>query len=337
VVQTADDGTFDTFVPTYNFDNYRVVVVAKNPAGQVNLRDTTSTWYWTSDHLLSNHPDGDGFILAPATGLVLSNPTGDSMVFSAADALLVAHDYAVSHGVPDTSIGQAIIVPTTSNVSAHTTASGLSSIIWVPANDGSMLDDQAIMHEYGHHLQRMNNTYALWPANHDGCWANRDPNLTAISMCEVSAPLSGLPTFPTRRDLIVNSDEYAWFEGFPQYFSIVAARSNPTRVNFVTTWPKFHPAGTGRGPGATPSCDCAAATLLGSETVEGYVTSLLLDLVGSKKELETHVLSLWFNKMGTVRHPGNGMPRMKDFVALWKTEFPDDPTIDNLMRVYRMK
>lgn len=100
VTETLDDGTFDTYVPSDTVDNYRVVIVARNPAGQVNLRENTATWYFTPEHRVRKHPDGDGFVLEPPSGLDLSDPNGDAMSFNAADVLLVAYDYAVAHRVP---------------------------------------------------------------------------------------------------------------------------------------------------------------------------------------------------------------------------------------------
>jgi hypothetical protein len=111
VVNTADDGTFDTFVPTFATTNYRAVLVASNSAGQANLKDVTSTWYWTPEFTLESPPDGDGLFLSAT----VTKPE-EAMAFNAVDVLLVGYDYALSHGIPASRIYRASLVPEGSNL-----------------------------------------------------------------------------------------------------------------------------------------------------------------------------------------------------------------------------
>lgn len=179
-----------------------------------------------------------------------------------------------------------------------------------------MFSDQSILHEYGHHLQRMNDTYALWPAVHDGC-------------------LAGTAT----------STGFAWFEGFPSYFSIVAGRSSD-RVNDITPWPMYYPAGS-PSPHTVPSGTCTNPR---PKEIEDYVTSLLLDLVEAKNispsphapalsraELEARVVSIWFRDMRGARAPGTkNMPTVDDFETAWNASFPASNTLTQLMHAYGM-
>jgi hypothetical protein len=337
---TADDGSFETFVQQEDLTNYRAIVVASNPAGQVNLRDNTASWYYTPEHMLMNHPDGDGFVVESAAGLVLSDPTGDAMSFNALDALLVARDYAVSHGVPAERLKPVSVVPSTSEITPHTVPSGEWSLIWAPDNAkiNYLFHDQTIMHEYAHHIERMNDTYALWPSTHNGCYVTigtLDPP-PATGACGF-APL----TYP---DQLRNSDEMAWFEAFPKYFSIVEGQSALDIVEVDGT-PTYHPA----VPMHADACECPAATVFGPSAVEDYVASMLFDFVNSnnvvlsngsapatRAELERHVLDLFFNQISSVRTPGDGMPRVGDFRNLWDLNFPDSAALDQLMDAYGM-
>jgi len=321
VVRTAEDGTFDTFVPAFDRANYRVVVIASNDAGQANFKDNTATWYWTREFMLQNHPDGQGFVVDAS----ITDPD-EAMAFNAADVILVAYDYALSHGIPASRLNRVSVVPQSSPLfGARTAPSFATSLIWLPVdrNDvNSMFQDATILHEYAHHLERMNDTYALWPAVHDGCSANfvRD----------------------------VASDEFAWFEGFPNYFRVVVGRSSQT-VNGVRKWASHAPSANHNAPQDTPTCEAAAMPPAGPVAVEDYVASLLLDLVAEKNvaapngktvltqdELEKHVLRLWFNDLKTVRTPGNGMPRVSDFQSVWNRAFPRSQVLDRLIADYGM-
>jgi len=319
VTYTGNDGSIDVDVPSdADPSTYRAVVIASNEAGQVNWADNTATWYSTPELTLQTHPEGDGLLLGDLTGLIFQDPHTDAMSFNALDSLLVARDYATSHGIPKDRIYPVAIIPTIDGeFTSHTTASGLWSLIWVPFsynNDTNyMFDDQGILHEYAHHLERMNDTYALWPTVHTGCDAK--------------------------------GADFAWFEGFPDYFSFVAGRGSTKPLNGIAVWPAHYPAGAKPPSGTAASLPCS----VNPEEVEDYLASLLLELVNqtissggggapmSQDQLETKVLSLWFDKMEGARLPGGRLPTVYDFAGVWNNEFPASGALRSLMKVYGMK
>ena len=67
-----------------------------------------------------------------------------------------------------------------------------SGVIRVNPND--MFNEVTLVHEYGHFAQESIGAYYLWPSVHDGCFI-------------------GSPSAPG------NTREFAWFEGFPAFFS----------------------------------------------------------------------------------------------------------------------
>ena len=96
----------------------------------------------------------------------------------------------------------------------------------------------------------------------------------------------------------------------------------------------------------------------GPAAVEDYVASLLLDLVAQRnitappapgrrpltrqqpltpQQLESRLLTEWFNNMKTARPPGSGMPRVIDFKIIWDRAFPPrSRELEDLMRKYGM-
>jgi hypothetical protein len=329
VTHTDDAGSFDVYVPSEaDIGSYRAVVIASNEAGQVNLRDNTATWYWTPEQRLQK--DGDGLALGdPVAGFTFTDPHGDAMSFNALDALLAAYRYATSHGIPKNRINQVAIIPTTSDVSPHTTASGAWSLTWLPVNQWQkdvhthfnfMFADQTILHEYAHHLERMNDTFASWPSTHDGCNANFGWS--------------------------INSAGFAWFEGFPDYFSFVAGRAS-TNLNGISVWPTHFPPGAMPPAGTLPSSPCDNPK---PKETEDFIASLLLELMNqtfpsgaggipmSRSQLETRLLTLWFDQMRGAQAPGTrGMPTVDDFANVWNAAFPGSQVLNNLMKSYGMR
>lgn len=57
-------------------------------------------------------------------------------------------------------------------------------------------EGRVLVHEYGHFVQESIGAYHMWPAHHDGCIA-----------------------WVTDPAVLINSAEYAWFEGFADFFS----------------------------------------------------------------------------------------------------------------------
>ena len=68
----------------------------------------------------------------------------------------------------------------------------------------AVFEDLVILHEYGHHLQTQISRVTGWPSYHDGC---------AMRL--------------SKGGLLINSPEYAWTEGFAEYFSRAVVRAMP--------------------------------------------------------------------------------------------------------------
>jgi hypothetical protein len=171
----SSPGDFQAVVPAGG--DVDVVVVASGPSGQVNWRDNDVTWYWKD---LSDHRFG-------AAGSILTYnwraARDHARHFNALDVTLRGLEYAltqtgIADELADSIFHKVSVIPRWSGTGGTTLPLGLASHIWVGWDD-DIFDDSVMLHEYGHHLERMNGTYAAWPASQDGCYATADLGICA--------------------------------------------------------------------------------------------------------------------------------------------------------------
>ena len=308
VGETDERGAFDVFIAADSAGpaNYDVTILSSGPAGDVDMRP--GHWFWLPLNMIQSAEGGDTLtfnrtITAPA----------QVKHFNALDAIYAGWKYARTMlGLSESGAARRLkrvrVIPTLSE-EAWTLEMGAATHIWI-GQARRIFRDNAVLHEYGHHLQRMNGSWAPWPSTHNGCQAS------LVGTCP-------RPSFPpcgavdTRPDGIcwINSPAFAWFEGFPTYF----ARA-------VLKWDaKFD-----KSLGATlfslfgPGCPCVlltsphtnrAGTLITGSFIEDHVTGGLLALASQRNvvtsarrpiappEVERLIFRTWFldmnNQMGT--------------------------------------
>ena len=325
VTDTDRNGNIDIDLPSLTSDSqYNAIIYAFNPAGQANWKDNSATWYWKD---LNSPQAGVGGTTIRFD--YVESSRNEAAVWNALDMALVGFDYVAARfqwneAQAAARLSRVSLIPRSAGSGGVTLPAGPVSHIWL--SDNAIFSDQVVLHEYAHHLERMNGTYAMQPAFHNGCWATS----TALVVPPDGNDASGVPlrctftpdTGPLR---IVNGPEYAWFEGFPEYFKLVAGRFGGTQVTF-----------TPPGLSYDASCPCTAighrnfeGKSIQPNGIEDYIGSALWELTGSAitgangatmsiAEVETQILDLWFNNLV------NRMPTIGDFRSLWNARFPND-------------
>lgn len=327
-LQTGEDGGFSIDVP-YRDVRYNVQVVASNVAGQVNWRDNDATWFWKD----LNRPQQatSGGTLRFDWDAVGSRDGGN---FSALNALLVAWRYTLARLNASEEVGKrrfhrVSVIPASSSASGVTLAAGASSHIWLGWDKG-LLSDKSVVHEYGHHLQRMSNNYEMWASMHNGCY------MTTELRCRTIGDANGAAGDPDTACWI-NNDAFAWFEGFPTAFSAIVGRWDALTGNNLLS-------GANRRPHFPSSTACFLVTathhsvspglhVITTNDVEDYVASAVYDLtwpsladggVGPLQDgLEEAFLDVALN---TIRRPiaAGTMPSFQTFKAAWNARFPSN-------------
>jgi len=248
--KTDDAGNYSWTItgPRDPRDQYQVRVYARNSAAIVWQSDTASNfWSDVAPQAIAATPGNPVLNLSRVFG----NTGSDLFVsrhLNAAQKLLAAREFVLRFrdaSEADT-LGRVIVGPSIATGTAFTN----SGVIRVNPDD--MFDEVTLVHEYGHFAQESIGAYYLWPSVHDGCFI-------------------GSPSAPG------NTREFAWFEGFPAFFSkavrlVSAARYGtkeaPQTLSSYTPMPC---AAIGRpGPGGA---------LIVPEAVEQRVTDFLFLLL----------------------------------------------------------
>jgi len=228
--------------------------------------------------------------------------------FNIAEAARRGFDYASMHRDPRETdpLGQAVFQPSTVSFSWYN-----STVDQVVINRGAAFDDPAVVHEYGHWLERHLSTFAPIPASHGGCAAT------------LSVP--GGPPGPT-----INTPEQAWMEGFADYFAGVVFASLPPGTliqailpgemggtaapSIMETPPPCSLVGTQAGtPGDTWTITASA--------IEFNVAAILWDLydTGTNESFDvssgqdTAIFQILDRELSQL--PGN--PKIEDFYCAW--------------------
>lgn len=160
----------------------------------------------------------------------------------------------------------------------------------------TLFDDDTVRHEFGHHLQNMMGQWQPIPRYHNGCWVSLQ------SWDLKGAPGCGMTDTNFDGSRWSNSAEYAWFEGFPSYFSDRVARHQG--------WPMGSRwcLGVAGATFCTSPCQCTAVGhkttgllhTIGAAEIEDYVVSVLHEAHASNTLTDRDVIhALWNGLRGT--------------------------------------
>jgi hypothetical protein len=335
VRQTETDNHGDFEVTIAPGTDVNVVVVASGPAGQVNWRDNDLTWFWKD---LERHQPGPG-----GSRLTYNwrAERDDARHFNALDVILRGLEYAMeqtstSEADAEATFHKVSVIPRSAGIGGATLPVGLASHIWLGWDD-DVFHDSVILHEYAHHLQRMNGSYAAWPALHNGCHATAD-----LGVCGARARrlfTCGAVDQDWDGACWVNSDEYAWFEGFPTFFAHAVGvwdddHGFPTLTRLerrVTFRPDTCPCPLVATPHFT-----GRSTLITPTAIEDYVFNVLLDLangsgsVAGKRRTDGAIFQVWWRDLR------DRLPTIHQFRDGWNARFPGDVTLSDLLVRYGM-
>lgn len=325
---TKENGEFSIDIP-YQDARFYVALIGSNPAGQVNWQDNDATWYW---HDFASQQ-------ATAAGTLTFDWTATSRVeagsFSALDALLVAWDFARNRlGVSDADVakrlGTVSLIPRSTGTGGVALAAGPPTHIWLSVAD-ALITDRSVMHEYGHHLQRMSNSYQEWAGIHKGCYATAVAGAACVPRIDAHAGCGMVDNDPDV-SCWMNNEPYAWFEGFPQAFSFLAGESDQGVHVAFATQPDF--AGLYMLYDAT-TCTCALATTppthnsslhpygpITHAAIEDYIVSLLYALArpapGPNPARESVLMRVALDELK------DRMPTAGEFKTRWLVHMPGD-------------
>jgi hypothetical protein len=203
-VETSEQGTFDVPVPSTGAGTvYGLRVYAINPAAIVRFRDRPQ------DAMYAQPGPPGAEMQTPSKGPSDTiefnwNFTDPATVgyFNTADALLYGRDYALTFQAEPALIKQLTVMPHSSPTTFYD-----RYVHWLRVDANLLIarDDPTILHEYGHFLEEQLSTFGPAIAtDHDGC------------NVYLSAP--GGP-----HGAHAESMDFAWMEGFSDYFGQAAA------------------------------------------------------------------------------------------------------------------
>jgi hypothetical protein len=258
---TNDDGKLDFTVPASDYVPgavFGIRVYATNEAAVVRFRDRPAEAMYSQPGL----PGQPGVAnqlptVGPNTPLDFSYEFTDLATvayYNAADALLYGRDYA-----RDRLAESDPLKPINVSVESANTFYD-PSLDWVRINPGLLfaLDDLRVLHEYAHALEDQLSTFgpaiATW---HDGC---------NVQLGEHGAHAESL--------------DFAWMEGFADYFAQAVAHAYNTDKTRITG-----ANGAGSNKLETPACPAGPSPHSG-EWLENFVAGALWDLVDNSGAFE---------------------------------------------------
>lgn len=251
--RTDAAGAFSLVVPgpRSTTDLYQVRLIARNAAAIVWQQDTAST-FWTDLKSSSVKATRDSSVLDfSRTFGITGHELFVSRHLNAAQKLVPAREFVLKFRdkTESDALGRVIVGPSLATGTPFTN----SGVIRI--NPTRMLDEDALVHEYGHFVQESIGAYYLWPSVHTGCWV-------------------GSATSPE------NSPEFAWFEGFPEFLS---------RAVRLYSAPEYSSRSSPLRQPHSPS-DCSvigmnntAGALIGPDAVENRVIDALQLLMGDSR------------------------------------------------------
>jgi hypothetical protein len=268
---TDEDGKIDFTVPASDYVPgalYGLRVYALNEAAVVRFRDRPAEAMYAQPGRPGQPNDPKQLpSVGPTTVLDFSYEFTDLATvayYNAADALLYGRDYALTRRAE----GE-IIKPINVSVESANTFYD-PSLDWMRINPGYLfsLDDLTVLHEYAHALEDQLSTLgpaiATW---HDGC---------NVQLGQHGAHAESL--------------DFAWMEGFANYFAQAVARTYNTPGKTLITGPMG--AGDNGRTGTlplskieTPACPAGPSPHTG-EWLEYFVAGALWDLVDGSNGLE---------------------------------------------------
>ena len=177
--------------------------------------------------------------------------------YNAADALIYGRDYALARRAPGEPepIRQINVMVQSGNTFYD------PYVHWLRINPGYLiaLDDRTVLHEYAHFLEEQLSTFGPRIATvHDGC--------------NVQLGNGGAHA---------ESMDFAWMEGFANYYVQAVARTFNTPTKTRITGPAGAPPGTVTGTSLAPTLEspsCPNGPFLPGEWLEDFVAGALWDL-----------------------------------------------------------
>jgi hypothetical protein len=336
VVDTDDAGAFRALVPASGL--YDVTVVATSVAGRVGFENDAVTWFWMPLRLTQpGVPNGTTRFDFAFTR------RAEARHFNALDAITRGLEYAVVRsGIAASAVDEAfrktVVIPGDGVIGANTHRVGHATHIWIHSGV-DVFEDEVLLHEYGHHMQHANGTYHAWGVFQNFCYTS-----VVLGVCTDRMQRPGGTDTAADTGCWVNSDQLAWFEGFPDYFERVVmdfdggrsfTRSNIDSLLF--------------DPRPSRACPLVSGTTahfnhrderIRPAGIPNYVSGVLRDLPGetvmgtsgplSRREIEEKVF-------GIFRGPLRDTPATVDlFRARWSDQFPMDLALGALMSRYGM-
>jgi hypothetical protein len=336
VVDTDDAGAFQAIVPASGL--YDVTVVATSFAGRVGFENDAVTWFWAPLRLTRpGVPNGTTRFDFDFARRV------DARHFNALDAITRGLEYAVVRSgtvgsAVDETFRKTVVIPGDGVIGANTHRVGHATHIWIHSGV-DVFEDEVLLHEYGHHMQHANGTYQIWGVFHQGCYAT-----VVLGTCADRMLLPGGTDTAADVGCWVNSEQFAWFEGFPDYFERVVMDFDAGR-SFTSSSFGILPFNPGPGRG----CPLVSGTTahfnhlderITPAGVENYVSGVLRDLPGqtvmgtsgplSRREIEEKVFAIFQGPLRDTR------PTVNLFKARWSDQFPLDLSLAALLSTYGM-
>jgi len=304
---TGANGAIHFTDPVCHIGNYDVRIYSQNYAAVVIPKDQI-----INNGAFSTEPGRPSSLIVRA-----SSSCSDSLDFSfdftdvytsehfnLAEAVRRAFDYARARRDPreSDSLPQAAIQPSSVSVRSWYNY----TVDQVVINNASVFDDPAIIHEYGHWLEKHLSTFAPIAANHDGCRAMDLANSYTL-----------------------NTPAHAWMEGFADYFAqaVVASDSSGTLVGAPL------PGATGGTSSVATLESPPACSLVGTQAgtpgntwtitasaIENNVAAILWDLIDASNEIfdvqsgqGTAIFQIFDRELTQLQWN----PRIEDFYCAW--------------------
>ena len=336
VVDTDDAGAFRAIVPASGL--YDVTVVASSSAGRVGFENDAVTWFWAPLRLTQpGVPNGTTRFDFAFTRKV------DARHFNALDAITRGLEYAVvrsgiAASAVDETFRKTVVIPGDGVIGANTHRVGHATHIWIHSGV-DVFEDEVLLHEYGHHMQHANGTYNAWGVFQNFCYTS-----VVLGVCTDRMQPPGGTDTAGDTGCWVNSEQLAWFEGFPDYFERVVMDFDAGR-----SFTRSNIDGLLFDPRPSRACPLVSGTTahfnhlnerITPAAIPNYVSGVLRDLPGetvmgtsgplSRREIEEKVFGIF---RGPLRDTPATVTLFKD---RWSDQFPTDLSLSALMSRYGM-